>query len=681
MPQYPDGTEIHVAEWNRLIGSIPADYTIYLKDGVYYAESLVSGKLDYNGATKATIQQNAVDALTTGGTIYLKEITLDGTVTYGNTILIIEDYQGARKIYSNQGKQLGCPLLTVDPSTAGWGASQKGFWWYNTTSNVYKYWDGTSVQTFQNTAGVGLHNILSATHGDSLVGAVVRGDVIIGNATPKFSRLAIGAANKVLKSNGTDAAWGNVAYPELTGSPTYKFAPSHTFYEVAGTFYAENTDGIIEYTGTDATTVLNSALADGGLVFVKEGDYYLNKVSGQTYCLLINNVRAWLQGEGIGKTVFHLNNSQGADIIKIVNCYYIKISDLQLDGNKLNQTSGNGIWITSTTPGESYHTYEIQNVEIDACKDRGIYLYSSTANTYTNRFRFFHSAIGTCGSHGIDAWGLGYEFFVSDSTIAACDGNGLYLRGIGEGEIKGNNLFENLRGIYLYDSTALAIGQNFICTSDQEGILLGGSTSRCTVMGNVVYDNSYSAPDTYNGIKATDTATELTIVGNSVYDHQVVAVNKTQCQGIAINAGTFIVVKGNNCHGNRTSPYYIADGVNLDGSYDGIAQTRVSLDLSGGAQTLVCFHPKQHAYLVNASLLYTEASSGDVGVTIKIGKETDDDYYYTGTSEVSKALWYEKIVTLLQRNIDALDTVLFSTAGGKVGTGEVMLIIDYLTGV
>ena len=35
------------------------------------------------------------------------------------------------------------------------------------------------------------HNLLSATHGDSLAGSVVDGDVIIGNVTPAWSRLAI----------------------------------------------------------------------------------------------------------------------------------------------------------------------------------------------------------------------------------------------------------------------------------------------------------------------------------------------------------------------------------------------------------------------------------------------------------------------------------------------------------
>ena len=51
------------------------------------------------------------------------------------------------------------------------------------------------------------HNILSPFHLDTLVDTVVRGDVLIGNSTPKWSRSVIGSAIKVLTSDGTDVSW------------------------------------------------------------------------------------------------------------------------------------------------------------------------------------------------------------------------------------------------------------------------------------------------------------------------------------------------------------------------------------------------------------------------------------------------------------------------------------------
>jgi len=60
------------------------------------------------------------------------------------------------------------------------------------------------------------HDILSAYHGDTLAAGVSQGSIIVGNATPKWSELTIGAADRVLKSDGTDAAWGQVGHDELT---------------------------------------------------------------------------------------------------------------------------------------------------------------------------------------------------------------------------------------------------------------------------------------------------------------------------------------------------------------------------------------------------------------------------------------------------------------------------------
>lgn len=51
--------------------------------------------------------------------------------------------------------------------------------------------------------------LLSATHTDTLAAAVVRGDLIVGNATPAWSRLARGTASQQIRMNagGTDPEW------------------------------------------------------------------------------------------------------------------------------------------------------------------------------------------------------------------------------------------------------------------------------------------------------------------------------------------------------------------------------------------------------------------------------------------------------------------------------------------
>lgn len=108
------------------------------------------------------------------------------------------------------------------------------------------------------------------------------------------------------------------------------------------------------------------------------------------------------------------------------------------------------------------------------------------------------------------------------------------------------------------------------------------------------------------------------------------------------------------------------------------AKAYAKLDLSGSAQADVpILHTSVAITLSRVILLYTEASSADAGVAIKVGKETDDDYYYTGTSEASKAAWYEKSLTLLATDLAAGDTLVCSNAGGKTGTGEILVCAEY----
>lgn len=102
------------------------------------------------------------------------------------------------------------------------------------------------------------------------------------------------------------------------------------------------------------------------------------------------------------------------------------------------------------------------------------------------------------------------------------------------------------------------------------------------------------------------------------------------------------------------------------------------LDLSGSAVVdQVILHATQALHLVRAILLYTEASSANTGKLVTIGKETDNDYYYTGLSEVSKSAWYEAEVALLNHALAAGDTIVCGTAGGKTGTGEILVCIEY----
>jgi hypothetical protein len=89
------------------IDRINSDYTVFYDSAaaVYRGVCNKCGGSDVAAnANKATVQQAVVTALSSGGSIFLKAMTLDGTVTYGSIIIIIEDYQGVRKLYCNNAQ-------------------------------------------------------------------------------------------------------------------------------------------------------------------------------------------------------------------------------------------------------------------------------------------------------------------------------------------------------------------------------------------------------------------------------------------------------------------------------------------------------------------------------------------------------------------------------------------------
>jgi hypothetical protein len=95
-------------------------------------------------------------------------------------------------------------------------------------------WDGTSGKLVKSSSydpaawltSVTAHNLLSATHGDTLADTVVRGDVMVGNNTPKWNRLAFPATptGKVLVATATDVAWSAAPLGSAAWANTGDFA-------------------------------------------------------------------------------------------------------------------------------------------------------------------------------------------------------------------------------------------------------------------------------------------------------------------------------------------------------------------------------------------------------------------------------------------------------------------------
>lgn len=122
-------------------------------------------------------------------------------------------------------------------------------------------------------SAVPVHNLLSASHPDTLLASPVAGDLLIANATPAWARLAIGSTDQLLTVVGGLPAWAAAPAAGLT-----VLNRSLTTVSVVNT--------ITETTVYSFTIPANTLGADGGLYFYLAGTYLNN--SGAARNLTVN---------------------------------------------------------------------------------------------------------------------------------------------------------------------------------------------------------------------------------------------------------------------------------------------------------------------------------------------------------------------------------------------------------
>lgn len=112
------------------------------------------------------------------------------------------------------------------------------------------------------------HKLLGATHRDVTFAGLTRGSLVYGNATPKWDELAVGAANSVIWTDGTDVSWStaprlaNIADTGGTNRVTLATSSPHLTLtgdtRITGVLQARAKTGnyIGEYGGASTTALL-----------------------------------------------------------------------------------------------------------------------------------------------------------------------------------------------------------------------------------------------------------------------------------------------------------------------------------------------------------------------------------------------------------------------------------------
>lgn len=228
--------------------------------------------------------------------------------------------------------------------------------WSDTSSSppTLKVCSSISPITFVTVGGGGggNHNLLSATHLDTLTGTVVRGDLIVGNSTPQWSRLALGSTDYIIKSNGTDAVWsvlkkiledfhltGDITPPQIT-SDQNNYNPSGL-----------STASVLRLDANPAVNITGLAGGDDGriIVIINVGTFTITLKDNSTLSLAQNRFK--LNGDivispGEGVVLIH-GPSPSSDPWFCVGRYS-------------SSTGGDPEWIDEGTilrPGDAADTY------------------------------------------------------------------------------------------------------------------------------------------------------------------------------------------------------------------------------------------------------------------------------------------------------------------------------------
>jgi hypothetical protein len=160
----------------------------------------------------------------------------------------------------------------------------------------------------------------------------------------------------------------------FTGAGSVVFADCACKY-VLSEWFGAVTDGSTDC--TDAIEKANASITAGEMRFLS-GTYVASRVYLKPHHIYI--------GQGINSTIFKLKAGSNCNLFELdtvsVLKWYFQVKDIQIDGNKANNTAGKGMYIyQNVVDGLSGNQVGarsiIKNVYIQNCKEHGLHVYGA----------------------------------------------------------------------------------------------------------------------------------------------------------------------------------------------------------------------------------------------------------------------------------------------------------------
>jgi len=272
---------------------------------------------------------------------------------------------------------------------------------------------------------------------------------------------------------------------------------SYVIFIENGTIKSRNgSTGVIDFQGTDASTVINQTIdalsLTGGKIVMKKGNYTITSP-----ILLKSNI--WLAGEGRNATILQAGNN----LDSLIKGYsgtavqlFVKISNLTIDGRKDTYLVDTGI--TFDVRRGILENLEMKNLSGTAIRVKGYTTDDKALENFLKKILIFEC------SKGIVIGDYASDFVVSDIAIRHAD-IGIEVRTTGVGTIFFDyiHIYYSNVGFWIKSKWHL-IYNSFLDNLSREGVILDASEEflyRITINNCLLWNCGKSADNTYDAIR------------------------------------------------------------------------------------------------------------------------------------------------------------------------------------